>query len=1145
MSITANKRILFFMNRWLSTAGGIQTVNRELACAIAKQNPAVDCIAVVTFADDAERNHARDNNIQIIAGESEADWESVLLSKELASIPTNEVVAVIGHSYFSGDQAINFRNNFFPNALSVHFVHMSPLDTESLKEYRADIYVKERERRVSQEIQIAQRADLVACIGPRLWSHMKDQLYAKRINKSVARIDCGLKRLIGERTPPTRPSILCLGRTDSIFAKGLDIFALAAGYITKIWSENPATKRRQKPTFIVRGAKEEPENLEKRLIDISKSAGVEATIRVRPYTADLNQLTADYLNASIFMMPSREEGFGLVACEALSQGTPVLISKESGLADAIFEMAYNTKMSVRECVVDHMGDADRVAKRYAKAAIEIFSNEGDAADYTRKLFERLYRTCSWETAARELIKIIKMPTSEKSMPSKVFRTSPTNIPRSPTVGFVVRRNKEGQDILRLLKTYLTTKSSQLVALWGPGGTGKTTLAAEAARALKKVYRNRLVWIDVENHAGFTFFTFLDEIARQLDHPRALNLIGEPKIEDVCMLITSAPTLIVLDNFEILSAAEGKCCVEFLERQSPHSALIVTRQRVEHASSILMDGLSPPESQEFLQRLIKASPNPEILASLDPMRIIEAGGSNPLVMQWVVAQIDLAQNPADVLESLGHGEGEAAQRVFDRSFNLEQVGDDGRAILLALSLFVPSASRVSLAEVAGFGGDVRRLNGAVKRLASLLLITPVDSGTRLSIKGLTRELSKARFMKDSNADEFYQRFVTHYFHYAQAHSRPTPENFRALELEKDNLFTAINVAFQRERWEDVIEIANTLEADGVRGLLPTRGYWDEALVLVDKTITAARKLNKGDVEAQFIHNKAYIRRYSGLDYKEVELLYDQSLRMAEHYNNRSLLGLVLHEKAALYDGDDSRRLYERSLEIKRDINDEAGIGYSLFELGKLDELRGNTTDAKHYYIESLDIARRCGDERGEATVLQQMAWLEVGWLDRNNFDEARRLYQQALKIWEKWDDTKNAAYVTRKLGRLEIDAGNQKSGQKLLKRSLKLNRKLKYQLGISKCLYELGRLAQLQDRITEARQLIEESLDVGSEFNSRRDVAITKRRLAKIIELQGNYPEAKQLFEEVLHRLKEISAPNEEVEGALLDIERLNGKLSAH
>jgi len=39
MPPTRGTRLVFVMNCWFSAAGGIQTVNRELACAISAQRP--------------------------------------------------------------------------------------------------------------------------------------------------------------------------------------------------------------------------------------------------------------------------------------------------------------------------------------------------------------------------------------------------------------------------------------------------------------------------------------------------------------------------------------------------------------------------------------------------------------------------------------------------------------------------------------------------------------------------------------------------------------------------------------------------------------------------------------------------------------------------------------------------------------------------------------------------------------------------------------------------------------------------------------------------------------------------------------------------------------------------------------------------
>ncbi len=117
------KSMLFLMNGWSSSAGGIQTVNRELILSLARLRTDITCIAVVTAASDAEveRDHFR-SNVTLIRGDTLGDWTSVLLSRDLQAIGPTDVLAIVGHSYFSGGAAKSTRDRFSPEALLAHFV---------------------------------------------------------------------------------------------------------------------------------------------------------------------------------------------------------------------------------------------------------------------------------------------------------------------------------------------------------------------------------------------------------------------------------------------------------------------------------------------------------------------------------------------------------------------------------------------------------------------------------------------------------------------------------------------------------------------------------------------------------------------------------------------------------------------------------------------------------------------------------------------------------------------------------------------------------------------------------------------------------------------------------------------------------------
>lgn len=411
MAANTKKTVLFLMNRWQSSAGGIQTVNRKLACATARCAPELECVALVCVATPEEEADASGAGVTLIAGAAENDWKSVFQSAELAALRSEDVVAVVGHSYFSGQQSAELKEKVFPQARSFHVVHMSPLATEALKEYRSQNYVEERERRLAEELNIAVKADVVLCIGPRLTLYMKHQLGSRRASQEVVRLDCGIES-IEDAAAPAQPTLLCLGRADSIAVKGLDIFARAAAHVSSQWATNHATSgRATRPQFVVRGAKEKPEELERLLREQAGASARAPSFLVRPYTTDQSMLDSDFRGASLFIMPSREEGFGLVACEAISMGVPVIISEASGLADLIGEVAKNHFMETQRCIISHDGDLDTIARRYADAAMSLLLDEERARKYVGVLRDRLLPTCSWDAAARKLVSLIDAASS--------------------------------------------------------------------------------------------------------------------------------------------------------------------------------------------------------------------------------------------------------------------------------------------------------------------------------------------------------------------------------------------------------------------------------------------------------------------------------------------------------------------------------------------------------------------------------------------------------------------------------------------------------------------------------------------------------------------------------------------------------------
>src|SRR5262245_32697362 len=470
---------------------------------------------------------------------------------------------------------------------------------------------------------------------------------------------------------------------------------------------------------------------------------------------------------------------------------------------------------------------------------------------------------AWLNVVEGISAAIEMMAKAKAQRIRESSLLPAAIPRPPRVGFVARRDQtrdqNGRDLIELLREELAPERRQIVTLWGSGGVGKTTLAAETVRGLADQFQGRVVWTGPQLRADFTASALLDEIATQLGRADLRTAPPAEKPELVRALLAESPALVVLDNFETIASEVQPQCVEWLNG-APCPVLITTRDKIAHTRSVQIAAMSLEESQDFLSRLIEEAHDRASFDGLDRGAIIETAERNPLVMQWIVAQIDEAQRPRDVLAELRQGEGDAAFRVFDRSFNLEQLGDDGRAALLALSLFTPSASREALAQVAGFGDDLKRLNEAARRLARLWLVVAKDGGERLAIEGLTREMARSRINRLPNGDGFKRRFVANFLAYAESHAQETSEDYDALEAERENLIRAMDIVFEAQDWRTVMRLMDATFSSSQ--WLYVRGYWDEAKGCGEHALTAARNLQVEKDIARYAHNLAIIYQNQG-------------------------------------------------------------------------------------------------------------------------------------------------------------------------------------------------------------------------------------------------------------------------------------------
>lgn len=127
------------------------------------------------------------------------------------------------------------------------------------------------------------------------------------------------------------------------------------------------------------------------------SASAKLDVVVRAYSSDQERIDNDLNSSSLVIVPSRSEGYGLVAVEAISQGIPVLVSSETGFAQHLRE-AVGHEAAAR-FVVSMSGDDEKDTERWARAIERVLRDRENSFGQIAELRGSLAKKVTWTQAA--------------------------------------------------------------------------------------------------------------------------------------------------------------------------------------------------------------------------------------------------------------------------------------------------------------------------------------------------------------------------------------------------------------------------------------------------------------------------------------------------------------------------------------------------------------------------------------------------------------------------------------------------------------------------------------------------------------------------------------------------------------------------
>lgn len=399
-----SRRILLIADEWRSGHGGLSTLNRELATALASRG--VDAAVMVPQSSDEDVKAASEVNVAVVTPARVpglTDRETLLLRPVFAE-PDWEPDVIVGHGRLLGPYAAAQQQQFFPRARRVHFVHTAAEQLEAAKEeLGGSSNMRSANERRSLERSLALSADLIVGVGPLLTETIRDELIGPNSESTVICLIPGLRTAfdVSRMSAPVKNHVLFVGRADDFTSKGIDIAAEALLKIVDRWP----TSRPHPPVLVVRGVPDDAATAVKNQLDAIFDGRVQ--FHLRPYSDSEDEVMQDISQARMILMPSRHEGFGLAAYEAIACGVPVLISSESGLAQFLQESKIDT---VPSSVVTTRNSSTSVpGELWADAVQQVLDNSDHARNQAIELRNAIRNVVTWDRSAAGLLAALDVP----------------------------------------------------------------------------------------------------------------------------------------------------------------------------------------------------------------------------------------------------------------------------------------------------------------------------------------------------------------------------------------------------------------------------------------------------------------------------------------------------------------------------------------------------------------------------------------------------------------------------------------------------------------------------------------------------------------------------------------------------------------
>ncbi|MBN1994067.1 MAG: hypothetical protein JW953_15325 [Anaerolineae bacterium] len=593
-----------------------------------------------------------------------------------------------------------------------------------------------------------------------------------------------------------------------------------------------------------------------------------------------------------------------------------------------------------------------------------------------------------------------------------------NLP--PRFGEFIGRETE---VARVLE-WVQDSRWPLAAIEGIGGIGKTSLALEVAhRCLPGAQLEidnpfeAVVWTSARDQADFNLGLeqVLDAIAQVLDYPYLMQLEPESKATAMDKLLRSRRTLVIVDNFETIT---DLALVKFLEKTpEPSLALITSRyKQLRRVWDIPLYGLTNEETLTLIRRHshriglnMVAGADDEILG-----RLAAATGNNPKAVILSLGLIKQKGLPFNTVVDELYQASQIVEEVFDYIFAeaWKLIDVNTRQVLLAMPLFVTTASREALSAVSGIDGfDYHK---AIEQLVGMSLLEASEaldvSQQRYQMHLLTQAFARKELGVDitltpigeTSSAKISELKTNFYTYFAQLGQHKiggqfwdfvlsSTEKCEEIYRELPNLLIALEWADEAKNWETVLSLTKTIVHP-----IYYQGKLDKRIRCSQYGLAAANKLGTMEDEVWFtIQGLGSVYLLRG-DYENAKKYLTQGLELAQKHNLAN--GIALGETYLVYMALQADDLMTAQKHVDLALNYAQGplFKYRAHQVaGHVARYLRNYEQAKEYYLESTRFLE------GTGYLDTSDVWLGFAQLGMKEYEKAEDHFRHYLDTYGKY------------------------------------------------------------------------------------------------------------------------------------------------